>query len=94
MFLPVTVTVEARDNDALGGNKWGRSEAITLQPPAVGEPEALRYKALRDARDKITDLLAFLLDAPEKADAAQKAERRRQEEVALRGGERLQPRRR
>ena len=84
MFLPVTVTVEARDNDALGGNKWGRSEAITLQPPAVGEPEALRYKALATARDQVTDLLAYLLESAETKDAAQKAERRKEE------GERLQ----
>ncbi|HEV8245594.1 MAG TPA: DUF4175 domain-containing protein [Polyangiaceae bacterium] len=79
MFLPVTVTVEARDNDAIAGNKWGRSEPITLQPPAVGEPEALRYKALAAARDQVTDLLAFLLDGPEKVDLAAQAERRRQE---------------
>jgi hypothetical protein len=77
MFLPVTVTVEARDNDALGGNKWGRSAAITLQPPAVGEPEALRYKALAAARDQVTDLLAFLLEAPDKPTAVERTERRK-----------------
>ncbi len=75
MFLPVTVTIEARDNDALGGNKWGRSEAITLQPPAVGEPEALRYKAVAAARDQVTDLLAHLLGAPDKVSASETSQR-------------------
>jgi hypothetical protein len=57
-FLPVEVTVEARDNDPLTGPKWGRSPAVTLLPPAIGEPEALRYEALIKARDALVDLLA------------------------------------
>jgi hypothetical protein len=79
MFLPVVVTVEARDNDPLHGPKWGKSAAITLVPPAVGEPEAKRYAALRGARDSIVDLLAWQLEPPDKPTAAERRERVRQE---------------
>jgi hypothetical protein len=61
-FTPVEVTVEARDNDVVAGPKWGKSAAILVILPQVGEPEALRYQALLKARDAVTDLLAFRLD--------------------------------
>lgn len=61
MFLPVVATIEARDNNVAKGAKWGQSAAITILPPAVGEPQALRYQALVKARDGLTDLLAFEL---------------------------------
>jgi hypothetical protein len=64
MFLPIEVTIEAKDNDVLAGSKWGRSEAITLVPPAVGAPEAARFRALLDARGKLLDLLAWLSARP------------------------------
>jgi Domain of unknown function (DUF4175) len=57
-FLPVEVRVEARDDDALSGIKWGKSATITLIPVPVGEPEAARYQALLGARDALTELLA------------------------------------
>lgn len=57
-YVPVEVLVEARDNDPIAGPKWGRSEAILVIPPEVGEPEAMRYAALARARDALTDLLA------------------------------------
>jgi hypothetical protein len=57
-FLPVEVRIEARDDDASSGVKWGKSEAFTLIPVPVGEPEAARYAALRAVRDSLTDLLA------------------------------------
>lgn len=60
-FAPVEVTVEARDNDVVSGPKWGKSAAILVILPQVGEPEALRYQALLKARDAVTDLLAFRL---------------------------------
>ncbi len=62
MFLPVQVTVEARDNDPVGGSKWGTSPAITLLPPAVGEPEALRLSSLLNARDEVAALVAWRTD--------------------------------
>lgn len=62
MFLPVVVTVEALDNDPVAGSKWGKSDAITIVPPAVGEPEARRFAALLGLRDELTDLLARELD--------------------------------
>jgi hypothetical protein len=57
-YLPVEVTVQARDNDPIAGPKWGKSEPIVVVLPQVGEPEALRYAALLRARDAVTDLLA------------------------------------
>jgi hypothetical protein len=57
-FLPVEVRIEARDDDAASGVKWGQSQALTLIPVLVGEPEAARYAALRGVRDSLTDLLA------------------------------------
>ena len=61
-FTPVEVTVEARDNDTVSGPKWGKSAAILVIMPHVGEAEALRYQALLKARDAVTDLLAFRLE--------------------------------
>lgn len=69
-YLPVEVTVEARDNDPLTGPKWGRSQAIILLPPAIGEPEALRHEAMLATRAALVDLLAGLLAAPEKSSPA------------------------
>ncbi|HEX7450876.1 MAG TPA: DUF4175 domain-containing protein, partial [Polyangiaceae bacterium] len=63
-FLPVEVSIEARDDDALSGVKWGKSAAITLLPVPVGEPEAERYHALLAVRDALTDLLATELSPP------------------------------
>lgn len=61
--VPVEVTVEARDNDPIGGPKWGRSAPIMLIPPAVGEAEAMRLEALRGLLDELVDLLASRLNA-------------------------------
>lgn len=57
-FLPVEVSIEARDNDGVSGAKWGKSQAITLIPPGVGEGEALRYAALKRARDALLEAYA------------------------------------
>ena len=59
--VPVEVTIEARDNDPIGGPKWGRSKPVVLLPPAVGEAEAMRFEALRGLRDVVVDLLAARL---------------------------------
>lgn len=58
---PVTVAVEAKDNDAVSGPKWGASEAIVVVPPDVGEPQAMRVEALRRLRDGLVDALAWRL---------------------------------
>ena len=71
VYVPVEITVEARDNDVVSGPKWGKSPAIVVIPPQVGEPEALRYEALIRARDAVTDLTAFRIG--EKAPAAKDA---------------------
>jgi hypothetical protein len=60
---PVEVTVEAKDNDPLTGPKWGASPALTLIPPDVGEPEALRLDALRKLRDRMVDTLSWRLES-------------------------------
>ena len=73
MYLPVHVTIEARDNDPVAGPKWGRSAAITLIPPVVGEPEALRYAALADAHGALLDYLAWQSERSSKKDAERPA---------------------
>jgi hypothetical protein len=60
--VPVEIVVEAKDNDPLTGPKWGTSAPITLVPPDVGEPEALRRDALLKLRDHLVDSLATRLD--------------------------------
>lgn len=57
-FLPVAVTIEAKDNDTATGPKWGRSAAITLNPPPVGAREAARYAALKSVREALVQLVA------------------------------------
>ncbi len=58
---PIEVRVEAEDNDAVTGPKWGASSPITLIPPEAGEPESLRLAALRQLRDALVDSLASRL---------------------------------
>lgn len=60
-YAPIEVVVEAKDNDPIDGPKWGKSPAITVVPPEVGEPEALRSAALRELRDRVVDTLATSL---------------------------------
>ncbi len=67
-YVPVEVTIEARDNDAVLGPKWGASPAFIVLPPLVGEPEALRYDALLRLRDALVDLLAPRVEADLKND--------------------------
>lgn len=72
--VPVQVTVEAKDNDAVTGPKWGASQAFVLTPPDVGEPESRRLDALRALRDHAVDLLAKTKGGPlPKVDAEKKA---------------------
>lgn len=61
---PIDILVEAKDNDAVTGPKWGASPAITLVPPSVGEPEARRVEALKKLRDALVDRLAWRLEKP------------------------------
>jgi hypothetical protein len=64
-FLPVEVTLEAKDNDGASGAKWGKSESITLIPTGVGEGEALRYAALAAARAALVKAYAQALPSLE-----------------------------
>lgn len=72
--VPVEVRVEARDNDTVSGPKWGKSEAITIIPPKVGEPEAMRMDALRKLRDRAVDGLAARMAREVPDDAKARAE--------------------
>jgi len=69
MFLPIAVTIEARDNDVLEGGRFGQSEAITIVPPPVGAPEGARFKVLLSARDRLVELLGWLVELPAETDA-------------------------
>jgi hypothetical protein len=84
MFLPVTITVEAKDTNGLGAASWGKSQAITITPPPVGEQEAARYRALAEARGGVVDLLAWLVESdPKASDHKKELARRRGDAVAL-----------
>jgi hypothetical protein len=84
-FLPVFVTIEAKDNDVLTGAKWGRSAPITIQPPALGAPEARRFEALLAARGSVLDVLGWLgSEAPRPVPARALAERRKGAAASLR----------
>jgi hypothetical protein len=83
-YVPVEVTIEARDNDEVLGPKWGKSAAFLIVPPLVGEPEALRYAALLRARDALVDLTAARVDFDPKRDMkAQLAVERDQQKKAV-----------
>jgi hypothetical protein len=78
MFLPVTLTVEAKDTNSLGPASWGKSQAITITPPPVGEQEAARYLALAEARGTVVDLLGWLVETdPKSIDYEKELARRR-----------------
>ncbi len=72
--VPIEVSVEALDDDAVTGPKWGRSAAFVLVPPAVGELELLRYRALAHARDALTELLGARLDAARRGRGTERSE--------------------
>jgi hypothetical protein len=62
--IPISVRIEARDNDPVTGPKWGKSAELILVPPVVGAAEADRYEAIRKARDELVDFVAQVIDAP------------------------------
>lgn len=70
--VPVEVTIEALDNDAVSGPKWGRSEAVTVVPVQIGQAEAKRHAALLRARDALSDLTTTRqrMDPPRRTAAA------------------------
>jgi hypothetical protein len=61
---PIEIRVEAKDNDPITGPKWGASNAITIVPPDVGEPESRRLAALVKVRDALVDALAWRIATP------------------------------
>jgi len=60
-YLPTLVTIEARDNQPSEAPRCGRSPAITIIPPPIGQPEAHRLRALGAASAAVVDLLAWQL---------------------------------
>ena len=79
VFLPVVVSIEARDNDAVDGPKWGKSATLSLMPPALGEPEAERYAALERALTAVADLLSVQLTPPPEKEPEARANHRKLE---------------
>lgn len=71
---PIEIRVEAKDNDPITGPKWGASEAITVVPPDVGEPEARRLAALVRLRDALVDALAWRIAHPIPKDLKERRE--------------------
>jgi hypothetical protein len=71
---PIEIRVEAKDNDPITGPKWGASEAITIVPPDVGEPEARRLAAMLRLRDALVDALAWRLGHALPTDAKERRE--------------------
>lgn len=57
-FLPVRVTIEARDGNTASGPSWGRSKAIVLLPEPLGADLAKRHVALRAFRRQLSVFLA------------------------------------
>lgn len=86
-FLPVEVSLEAKDNDGASGPKWGKSESITLIPTGVGEGEALRYAALEAARAALVKAYAQALPSLESStnpdDRRRSPEQQRKDQAAL-----------
>ncbi len=76
MFLPVQITVEAKDDDPVSGPKWGTSKPLVVLPPVVGEPEAERFAALESARDRLVDVLA-LYSEPAKVNPNEQSQQRK-----------------
>jgi hypothetical protein len=60
---PVEVVVQALDNDAVTGPKWGESATLTIIVPHVGESEAERFAAVTRFRDAAVDAAAFRIEA-------------------------------
>jgi Domain of unknown function (DUF4175) len=79
VFLPVSVRVEARDNDSRQGSKWGVSEAFTLRPTVPGAPEALRHAALTQMRDELVRFLGKQILAAKATDAKQTSKQAQRE---------------
>jgi hypothetical protein len=71
---PIEIRVEAKDNDPITGPKWGASDAITVVPPDVGEPEARRLQGLLRLRDVLVDTLAWRLAHALPTDAKERRE--------------------
>lgn len=69
---PVEIRVEAKDNDAVTGPKWGASESITVVPPNVGESEAKRLAVLMELRGAFVDTLAHRMMHPPPSDPKQR----------------------
>ena len=57
-----------------GAQKWGASDAITIVPPDVAEPESRRLAALVKVRDQLVDALAWRLATPLPAEPSERRE--------------------
>lgn len=62
-FLPVRVSIEARDGNTATGPGWGKSRAILLIPRPLGDESADRHIALRQFRAAVSGFLAADIQA-------------------------------
>ncbi len=85
----IEIRVEAQDNDAVTGPKWGVSEAITIIPPEAGEPEAQRLNVLRALRDAFVDSLAGAMERTFAAPPAERAQLAEKDRESVAGDDRL-----
>lgn len=89
-FLPVHVTVEARDGNTATGPNWGKSRAITLIPEPLGKEIAERHKSLREFRQALTTYLAKDIEASHLTISAAKDARKEAHEALLSSYETLE----
>ena len=57
-YGPVEVWVAARDDNSLAGARWGQSEVITLDKPALGQAQVKRHDAYLELRNQLVAWLA------------------------------------
>src|SRR5690606_17085518 len=62
-FLPVRVSIEARDGNTATGPGWGKSRPILLIPRPLGDEIAKRHIALREFRASVSGFLAADIQA-------------------------------
>jgi phage terminase small subunit len=66
--LPLTIRIEAGDDDPLKSDRPGRSAALTVVPPAIGKAEATRAALLQSLLTQLIGVLLSLRDPNLRAD--------------------------
>jgi hypothetical protein len=61
-YLPVVVTLLARDSNAIDGPHWGESPAVKVLVPELGDKEVARVRAILSLRKRLVEWLARELE--------------------------------